>query len=277
MAKKKSKLMQNNTKGKSFDFILFVTVLIMLSFGIVMVLSASAPSSLAETGNAYKYVKTQLISAGLGIILMYIISKIDYRKYLKVYKLIYIVSIILIALVPIIGKEVNGAKRWLKIGPLQFQPSEVAKIGLIIFYATILTKNKDTLKRFWKGFIVSYLWLIPVFFILLLFQKHLSATILIFLIISIMMIMAGCKFMYFAGCTVTVGSLGLLAIKILSEYSLDIKNRFTRIISFTNPWADAKGAGWQVIQSLYAIGSGGLFGVGLRAKQTKIFIHTRTT
>ena len=237
---KQNKIIET-AKGKPFDFILFVTVLIMVSFGIVMVLSASSPTSLAESGKSYEYVKTQLFSAILGLGAMYIISKIDYRHYLKIYKLIYVVAFILLALVPIMGKEVNGAKRWLKIG-VTFQPSEIAKIALIIFYAAVLTKNKDKLKFFGKGFILSYVYLLPMLFILLYFQQHLSASIVIILIISIMMLMAGCKLWHFLGVGTVAGVGGLGAIFYLAQFSDKIAVRLSRITSFLNPWADPKGS-----------------------------------
>lgn len=189
---------------KPFDFILFVTVLILLAMGIVMVLSASSPQALAESGNSYAYVSRQAVFAVLGIGLMLVISKIDYHKYEKFARIAYFGSIIVLALVPLLGSSAKGATRWLEIGPIRFQPSEVAKIALIIFYASWLTQNKDKLKELGNGFLKPFLLLVPIAVILVIFQDHLSVTIIIILVVSVMMLMAGTKMKYF----VTLGSIG---------------------------------------------------------------------
>lgn len=189
---------------KPFDFILFVTVLILLAMGIVMVLSASSPQALAESGNSYAYVSRQAVFAVLGIGLMLFISKVDYHRYEGFARILYFGSIIALALVPLLGSSAKGATRWLEIGPIRFQPSEVAKIALIIFYASWLTQNKDKLKELGNGFIKPFLLLVPIAIILVIFQDHLSVTIIIILVISIMMLMAGSKMRYF----VTLGSIG---------------------------------------------------------------------
>ena len=129
--------MKNKMKNFSkepVDFVLLVIVFIMLALGIIMVMSASAPTSLAKTGNSYKYVKTQAFSACLGIVAMLVISHIDYKIYKRFDKLIYIVVLVLLASVAVIGTEDGGAKLWIDLGFINFQPSEIAKIGLIIFF-----------------------------------------------------------------------------------------------------------------------------------------------
>lgn len=264
---------QIKTVEKPFDFVLFVTVLILLAMGIIMVLSASSPSALAESGNSYAYVSRQAIFAVLGIGLMIFISKIDYHEYSKFSRIAYIGSIVVLALVPLLGSSAKGATRWLEIGPIRFQPSEVAKIALIIFYASWLTKNKDNLKDLFSGFIKPFLLLVPIAIILVIFQDHLSVTIIIILVVSIMMLMAGTRMRYF----VTLGSIGICGagglLFALAKFTEKGAFRIARITTFLNPWNDVQGDGWQIIQSLYAIGSGGLFGVGLgESKQKFLYI-----
>ena len=262
-----------STQSKPFDFVLFITVLILLAMGIVMVLSASSPSALAESGNSYAYVSRQAVFAVLGLILMLIISKIDYRIYTKFAKIAYIGSLIILLIVPIIGSSTKGATRWLDLGFVRFQPSEIAKIALIIFYAAWLTKNKDKLKTLKTGFIIPFLYLAPIALILVFLQNHLSVTIIIVLVISIMMIMAGTKLRYFVtlGSAGVVGGAGLLFV--LAKFTDSGAFRLSRITTFLNPWNDIKGDGWQIVQSLYAIGSGGLFGAGLgESKQKFLYI-----
>lgn len=261
--------------NNQLDFILLIAVILLLSLGLIMVLSASSPTSLAETGDdSYAYFNKQAMFAVVGVIFMLIISKIDYRYWKKFYKIAYVVSIILLLMVviPKIGVEAGGAKRWINLG-VQFQPSEVAKIGLIIFYASYLTDHKDELKDFKKGFLKPLAYLIPVVLILILIQDHLSATIIIVLVVGIMMLVAGVKMRYFATCGTGIAVLGAAALYLMAKFTNKGAFRFARLTSFLNPWADKQGDGWQVIQSLYAIGSGGLFGVGLgNSKQKYLYI-----
>ena len=251
MAKKEKKL--SRFVNNQFDFILFITVLLLLSIGIIMVLSASSPSSLSETGSSYTYVRKQALFAVAGIVLMFIISKIDYRFYKKFYKIAYIASIVLLVLVLIIGKEVNGSKRWIFITEtFSFQPSEAVKFCLIIFYAGILTRDREELKHFVKGWIKHFAWLIPIIG-LLLAEPHMSVSIVIIGIVTIMMVIAGCKLWQMIVPGTIIGIPSLIALIILEPY------RLSRVTTFLNPWSDELGKGWQVIQSLYAIGSGRFF------------------
>lgn len=261
------KKLKNKETKKSFDFVIFVTLLILLSIGITMVLSASSPSSLAITGSSYTYVIKQLISAIIGIIAMLVLSNMDYKKYQKFYWIIYWISffVLLLVLVPGLGRTINGARRWINI-PIfsSVQPSEITKLGLIVFYAAYFAKYKNDIRDQKNGFFKPLLLLLPTVLALYIFQSHLSAIIIIILVVSTIMLMAGSRLKYFIGYGIPAagGAAGLLYI--LSQYFNKGSFRITRILSFLNPWSDAQGAGWQAIQSLYAIGSGGLFGVGLR-------------
>ena len=254
------------TKQGQFDFILFVTVLVMLGFGLVMVLSASSPSALSEGRDSRAYVNTQAISAVVGIIAMLVISKVDYRRWGKFYKIAYIASILILLAVklPVIGKSAGGANRWIKITSTQtVQPSELVKIAMIIFFARYLTDHKNEIHTFLKGFIYPLLLIAPIIGILIFVQSHLSASVIIGMIVVILMLMAGTKFKYFITVGTPIAGIGIGALYILAKYFEKGAYRLARITSFMDPWADPTGDGWQVIQSLYAIGSGGLFGVGL--------------
>lgn len=249
--------MEKKRKEKSFssflnnpiDFTLLITILLLLSIGLIMVLSASSPSALAESGDSYSYFSKQLLFAILGIIAMLFISKIDYRFYQKFYKHAWWLALVLLAIVLIAGREVNGAKRWIYVTEtLSFQPSELVKLLMILFYAGILMKNRDELGLYGKGFIKHMCLLAPIIGLLLL-QPHFSASIVIIGICAIMMMMAGCKFFHFIATGAFVGIPAIIALVFLEPY------RLQRVITFLDPWKDATGDGWQVIQSLYAIGS----------------------
>lgn len=269
--KKVSKFVNNQ-----FDFILCITVILLLALGIIMVLSASAPSALSTTGNSYTYVKKQLIFAIAGIFVMLFLSKVDYRFYKKYYWQIYFISwiILLLVLVPGLGYSVKGATRWIKIGGFQFQPSELTKIGLIIFFAGYLTDHKDELYDLKKGFIKPICFLIPPIGILFFVQNHLSVSLVICIITIVMMFIAGCRLKHFAvvgivGISLIIGIFGFMQISGAGEGNF----RLDRISTYFDPWADAQGTGYQTVQSLYAIGSGGMFGLGLgNSKQKYLYI-----
>ena len=262
---------KTNKKKVSFfnnplDYTLLITILLLLSLGLIMVLSASSPTSLAESGTSYTYFIKQAIFAIAGLVAMGIISKINYRVYKSFYKFVYVLSIILLALVLVIGTSNNGAKRWIYIGGQSFQPSEFVKLFMIIFYAGLLTKDREELPKFWKGLVKHILWIAPIACLLLL-EPHMSATLVISGICLVMMIVAGCKFsqLFMSGLIIGVPVIGVLIVK--SSY------RLKRVVTFLDPWQDKLGDGWQVIQSLYAIGSGGLFGLGLgQSKQKYLYL-----
>ena len=249
------------------DFTLVIIILALLFLGLIMVLSASSPKSLSEYGTSYQFFIRQLVFAVLGVIAMAVISKIDYRIYKRFYKLAWIASIVLLALVLVIGKEVNNAKRWIVIrGSFQFQPSEMVKFLMIIFYAGILTKNRDDLGDFWKG-LVKHLCMLAPIIVLLMLEPHFSVSIVIVGICCIMMIMAGCKLWQFLASGFSIGVPLIIALIKAAPY------RLQRVVTFMDPWSDPTDTGWQVIQSLYAIGSGGLFGTGLgEGKQKYLYL-----
>lgn len=272
MPKKKKKF--SNFANNQFDFILCITVLLLLATGIIMVLSASAPSALSTNNDSYYFVKRQLAFGIVGLFVMFFLSKVDYRFYKKYYWYIYFFSwiILLLVMVPGISVEVKGATRWIGIGPLQFQPSELTKIGMIIFFAGYLTDHKDELQDFKKGFIKPLCFLAPPIGILFFIQNHLSVSLVIGIIVIVIMFMAGCKLKHFLvmgliGISLIVGILGFMQMSGSDNFRLD------RISTYFDPWSDAQGTGYQTVQSLYAIGSGGMFGLGLgNSKQKYLYI-----
>lgn len=264
---KKTKKSFSSFLNNSIDYTLLITVFLLLSLGLIMVLSASSPTALSEGTSSYSYFIRQLVFAILGLIAMFAISKIDYRFYKRVYKLGYIIAIVLLVAVLLIGRTVNGAKRWIVVaGALNFQPSEIVKLLMIILYAAVLTRDRDELGSFWKGIVKHVLYLIPIA-ILLMLEPHLSATLLIVGVCVLMMVFAGCKLWQMILPGLCVGIPGLIYLIITSPY------RLKRVTTFLDPWSDQLGEGWQVIQSLYAIGSGGLFGLGLgQSKQKYLYL-----
>ena len=179
MAKKKNKMAGfSKFLNNSVDFTLVITVLLLLSLGLVMVLSASSPTALQKYDKSYYFFVRQLIFAVLGLFVMYFVSKIDYRIYQKFYKHAWGLSAILLILVLVIGTDSHGAKRWIDLGFTTFQPSELVKFLMIIFYGGILVKDRDELGKFWKGLVKHILFLAPIIGLLLL-EPHVSTSMVI--------------------------------------------------------------------------------------------------
>lgn len=252
---------------KPFDFWIFMTVLILLALGTVMVFSSSAPFAYNTLGgDAYVYLKKQLMVLPLSLGAMFFTMNFDYRKLGKLSPIILIVSIVMLILVliPGIGLEIKGSKRWLGVGELTFQPSELAKLGVILFFSYSLSKRKDQLQYFFKG-LLPYLILLGLIAGLMLIEPHKSGTIIIGSVAVIILFCAGARIKHIVAMAIPAVT-GMIALILLSDYSRK------RIFAFLDPAADPQGDGWQQLQSLYAIGSGGLFGRGL-GKSLQKFLY----
>lgn len=252
-------------KRGAFDFGFFLIVMILLSFGLVMVFSASSASAFYQFNDSYYFVKKQLIWAVLGMFAMFFMASYDYKKLGKLAFPLLAVSVVLLIAVYFVGTTINGAKRWLGIGSLTFQPSEVAKLAIIIFFSYSLSKRKNKVKKFLTG-LLPYLIILGVIAGLLMLEPHLSGTGIIFLTGVILLFVGGARVFHFVMLALPVVA-GVIVAVTTSAY------RWKRVTAFLNPWAYKMDDGWQIIQSLYAIGSGGLFGLGLgRSRQKFLYI-----
>lgn len=247
------------------DFIIFVAVTVLLGIGVVMVYSASAVKSLATYGDSQYFLKRQLLWALLGLFAMTVTMNIDYWHLRKLSKIGLIGSLVLLVLViiPGVGHEVNGAVRWLLIGPFQLQPSELMKMALVLYLADALANSKDRVKSFFRG-LVPYLALIAVVFALIMKEPDLGTALVTAGTAVVVLFISGARLGHLLG--LAGASLPVLLYLIFSE---DYRRR--RILSFLNPWADRLNTGYHIIQSLYAIGSGGIFGLGLGKSRQKFF------
>jgi len=251
-------------KKGQIDFYFLITVFALLAFGLIMVMSASSESArnAAYTGgDAYYFIKRQLLWAVISIIAMFFFSKFDYHKLVEWSGIIIIVTFVLLLFVLVAGTEVNGGQRWLRLGPVQFQPSEVAKVALILYLAGSISKNKKYIDTFSRG-LVPNLIVIGITAALLIIQPHFSATVLIVSVGIIMLFVGGVNWKHLVLLAAPVVSVAAIFV-MTSDY------RRARVLSFLDPFADPLGDGYQVIQSLYAIGSGGLFGLGLGQSRQK--------
>lgn len=257
------KQIDKNTKPE-FDSVIFYTTMTLVFIGIIMVFSASFVQSAFKHGDSYYFLKRNVIYATLGFISMIIMSNLDYRFWKKNAKVIGIVSVILLLLVLTpLGIKANGARRWLGFGAFTIQPAEIAKFATIIITAKFIEKRYDDMKSLTKG--VIPLLLVPgLFFALIMLQPNMSTAGTIILVTFVMIFVAGLNMKFVIA---MFGSgIGLfLLLALTSEY------RLKRILSFLDPFQDPLGNGYQVIQGLYALGSGGLFGMGLGKSQQKWF------
>lgn len=251
-------------KKGQIDFYFLITVFALLALGLMMVMSASSESARNASytgGDAYYFIKRQLIWAVISVAAMFFFSKFDYHKLVQWSGIFIIATFILLALVLLAGTEANGGQRWLKLGPVQFQPSEVAKVTLILYLAGSISKNKKYISTFSRGLLPNLI-VIGITAVMLIVQPHFSATLLIVAVGIIMLFVGGVnwKQLGFMG---ILGGVAAVMLVFSSSY------RRARVFSFMDPFADPLGDGYQVIQSLYAIGSGGLFGVGLGQSRQK--------
>ena len=249
---------------KKIDWTLLISVIVISVFGILMIYSASYIWAEYKYGDALKYVKNQGLFFIVGVILMIIISKIDYKIYLKKSNLIllFCLALLILVLIPGIGTVRNGSRSWFGIGSFGIQPSEFTKLGLIIFVSKYLACNEKSTKNF-KGILPILGLLVLIFGLIMLQPDFGTGTIIVMSIIGLLFV-GGVNFKYFIRLGI-VGVVGIVGLILAAPY------RLSRILSFLNPWSDPLGSGFQIIQSLYAIGPGGLFGYGIGNSRQKHF------
>lgn len=247
------------------DYLLFGAVILISIFGNIMIYSASSIWAEFKFHDSFKYIKQQSFFFIIGIIVMLIASKIDLEFLKKKANLILLGCLILLILVliPGIGSVRNGSRSWFGIGGLGIQPSEFAKIGLIIYTAKYLQNNQKDMKDIKKGALPIFL-VIGLFFLLIMLEPDFGTAMVITLTLVCLIFISGLNISFFVKLGI-LGILGIVGLIIAAPY------RMARIVSFLNPWSDPLGSGYQIIQSLYAVGPGGLLGQGFMKSRQKHF------
>jgi cell division protein FtsW len=244
---------------------LFFTAVILLCVGVVMIYSSSSIYAWEIYKDSAFFLKRQIVFAVIGIFLALLVMMHDYRKLRAYAKPLLALSILMLimVLVPGIGREVSGAKRWFRFKFLSFQPSEFASMAMIIYVADFISRKEKAMRSFLKGFLppVAVLGVIAFMFLL---QPDLGSTLALSVVVFIMLFVAGTRVTYLVG-------VFLMSIPALYILIFRVSYRRARIMSFLNPWLDPKGSGFQIIQSQVALGSGGLFGIGLGHSKQKLF------
>ncbi|MBE5738173.1 MAG: putative lipid II flippase FtsW [Clostridiales bacterium] len=253
-------------KTRKLNIVLIVTVVCLCLFGILMIYSASCYSSNVLYGDSFHFVKKQCFGFLMGLGCLVFTARFDYHKYYKLRYWIIATSIILLVLVfvPGIGISANGARRWIGFGSFNLQSSEVAKFGFVIFSACYLSKNYKKTKTFMG--ILPILCVGGLICLLVMLEPNMSVTMCIAMVMIIMLIIGGMRWKHIV--ILAIPALALVVLLIVIEpYRLD------RLMAFINPWANPKEEGYQLIQSLYSLGAGGFFGVGLfNSRQKYLFL-----
>ena len=247
------------------DVWLFGVVLALVLLGVVMVYSASAIIAADRFGDPFFFLKKQLFWALLGGGLLWAALRLDYRRLERLVVPLLIVSIALLVLVllPPFGQAINGTRRWFRIGPLSFQPVELAKFALVLYLASFLTRRAEAMRSFWQG-LFPILLVAGTMALLTFVQPDLGNSLALVVLTLVLAYLAGAPVKHMAWVAGAALPLVTLAVA-LKPY------RWRRMVAFVNPWDDPQGSGFQIIQSFLALGSGGLTGRGLGGSKQKLF------
>jgi len=247
------------------DLWLFGAAVVLLSVGVVMVYSASAVIAADRFRDPYFFLRKQLFWALLGAAGLWVATRIDYRRlqHWVLPLLIVAVALLLLVLIPPLGQAINGTRRWIRLGPVSFQPAELAKLALVAYLAAFLARRKEPLGGFRQG-LLPPLAVAGVLAALVLAQPDLGTCLTLIALTFALLFLAGGRATY----------LGLLAASALPLIALAVwmaPYRLRRIMAFVDPWADPRGSGFQIIQSWLALANGGVLGQGIGGSRQKLF------
>ncbi len=247
------------------DFALLLVTLLLLAFGLVMVFSASYIIAEESLQDPYFFLRRQAMWNLLGLAGMFFMARFPYWKLRRLSFFLLLANFIFLALIyiPKIGYEINGARRWLIFGSVTVQPSEFSKLAFIIFAAAYLSSRSIRMDQFWSSSFVP-LSLAGVSFVLIFFQPDLGTGLIIVAAVAVIVFMAGIPLKQLAG-------LGLISLPLLAGLTMAAPYRMKRLLSFRDPWADPVKDGYHIIQSLFALGPGHIFGVGLGRSRQKLY------
>lgn len=248
-------------KTGEVDYGILITLCILLSIGIVMIYSASSYYAMFHYNNSMYFLIRQLVWCGVGLVAMFIMMSFDYHKLKKITPYVLIGAIPLLVAV-FFFPAINGAKRWIQLGQLSFQPSELTKYAVVMFLAMSIDSKGDRIKKFGEG-IIPYLLVSGFFAGLILLEKNLSIAAIIMIVTFILLFVGGGRLKHLLGVVAPLLTSAAMAFIFFEPY------RRRRMLNFLDPWQDAAGDGYQLIQSFYALGAGGITGLGLGQSRQK--------
>ncbi len=251
---------------------ILISVLTLVGIGTVMVYSSTALMSMREHGSGFNFLWKHLFTVCIGTVVMVLLSKVDYRKYRPVVYVMLAISFVLLILVfvPGIGIAANGARRWLKLWPTTFQPSELVKVVMVIFLADYMDKNLHRMRDFRYGIMVP-ICVMLIFQAIIIRQPDFGAVMSLGILTFGLLILGGARLSH-------IGSLMLLALPAVYMLIMTSSYRSRRLLCFLDPWKDPQGCGFQLVQSFIAFGNGSYFGLGLGGSKQKLYflpeVHT---
>ncbi len=250
---------------KQYDRILLMVTFLLLAIGLLMVFSASFVMAQETRGDPYYFLKRQAMWVALGLIGMYIMSRVNYKQLKRFSILVLLLNFVLLGLVfSGFGSDLGTeARRWLALGPVVLQPSEFSKLALVIFTAAYLSSRRINIQNFWTASLVPLI-LVGSTFFMIQFQPDMGTALVVVAGSMLVIIFAGIPMSQVAGLT-------LVFMPPLAYFTLKEDYRMQRLFTFLDPWADPSSSGYQVIQSLYALGPGHIFGAGLGRGKQKLF------
>ncbi|HLB24985.1 MAG TPA: putative lipid II flippase FtsW, partial [Nitrospirota bacterium] len=243
------------------DRLIFIITFTLLAFGLVMVYSASSVMAMKKFGDSAYFLKRQALWALLGVVAMAAAWKVDYKKF-RMLSLPLLGIVFVLLILALVGPEINGARRWIRLGGFSFQPSELTKPALVVFVAASLAKRMDRLQDFWYG-LGPYLILTGTMVFLIALEPDLGTAAAISAAVMVMLFVAGAR-------PAHLGALALAALPLLYVQLFRVGFRRNRLAAFMDPWSDPLGTGFQAIQSFLAFGGGGLSGLGLGESRQKL-------
>lgn len=252
------------------DVLIVAVVVVLLALGLVVVMSAASVTDLVQYGDPYYHVKRQLVWAVIGVIVMTVLTRFDYR-YLRLLAVPVLgAALLLLVLVLFVGTEVSGARRWIGFGFFNVQPSEIAKLALIMYLSAYVARKRGEMQQFMTG-LVPPLAIAGVVCLLILLEPDFGTAFVTGLTAGIIIFAGGASFSHVVAVVAAAAPLGVYLL-VSEEY------RMRRLMAFIDPWADRMDSGWNVVQSLLAIGSGGLFGLGLgESRQKYLYVPEQHT
>uniref|UniRef100_A0A7V4DE87 Probable peptidoglycan glycosyltransferase FtsW n=1 Tax=Candidatus Caldatribacterium californiense TaxID=1454726 RepID=A0A7V4DE87_9BACT len=248
------------------DPVLFWVVLVLSLFGSLMVFSASMTTALYAYGDVFFFLKRHLLALGFGMLGCFGTTFLSLERLRKMSKklLLFVLLLLFLVFVPGVGRAGGGAYRWIDLGPLNFQPSELAKFAIILYMADALVTYKERVRDFWRG-VVPFLILVGVMCLLVLLEPDLGTALFLLFLALVMIFLGGGNIAHLLLVAAVLAPLGLFLLFFGKAYWMD------RIVAFFNPWSDPRGKGFHILQSLVALGSGGLWGRGLGESRQKFF------
>lgn len=241
----------------SIDITLLASIVLLIGIGLGFLYSASQPSGVRYYGNQFYYIIRQAIYLGIGLVFFFVGALLNhniYRKYIKLL-VVFTVILLILTLIPGIGREVGGARRWLQIGPLRFQPSEIAKLTVILYLSSVLDSKKEYIEDFYKGVLPPMI-IVGVLCFFIFLENDFSTTFIIILVAMTMLYLSGVRLLTFVMLLMT-GLAGSILMIFLAPY------RVKRMFAFINPWNDPLDSGWHYIQSMKCFSLGKWFGRGI--------------